>query len=129
MLSSIDQQDTTTAGYHRATNAASAISDARARSAKALDDHWDFFTSPDHMQKVAKVESIVQEFFTRYKAIYVNRRSNRGCPMTVVKIEQPDFPNHLSSTEKQTRFHAPLAKLGVEVVFSKNTNSYLFRIK
>ena len=44
------------------------------------------------------------------------------------RVDNPDFPNHLKTSEKNELFYDPLSALGVEIWFSKGTNSYLFRI-
>lgn len=102
--------------------------DAHIRSADALEEHPGFFKDPAHMAKVAAVEDIVKAYFTVHKAMYKNHRVNRGRPFTVVKVERPVYPNHLPKATRAAEYELPLANLGVEIVFSKNTNSYLYRV-
>lgn len=104
--------------------------DAVRRAAIALSQHEEFFTDPAHIQKVNTVVDLVKAFFAVREAVYVNRRGvNRQRPFTVVKVSRPLFPSRLTQAEKQTLLYDPLKALGVEIVFSKNTNSYLFRVK
>lgn len=108
-----------------------AAMDAVVRSQQALEQHDQFFNDPSHIQRVEKTEKIVTDFF----GVRPNYRTHRGLgarskhPFTVVKIENPAFPNHLSRAEKQSRFYQPLQDLGVEIVHSRTSNSWLFRIK
>lgn len=102
--------------------------DAMIRTADALEQHPLFFKDPAHMARVAEVEDIVRSYFTVHKAMYKNHRVNRGRPFTVVKVERPVYPNHLSKAARAAAYEVPLANLGVEIVFSKNTSSYLFRV-
>lgn len=105
-----------------------AVIDVHQRSADAIDRYPDFFNDPAHEARVDAVESIVKQFFKVRKGIYRNHRTGRGKPFTVVKVDNPDFPNHLSRAERDRLYHNPLKQLNVEPIFSKNTNSYLFRI-
>lgn len=101
----------------------------RSQQAKALNE--DFFDDPDHMDRVDQTLSVVKSFFN-YKNVYINQRglgSRSKSPFTVIKVEKPLFPNHLTQQEKQDRFYKPLADLDVEIVFAKGSDSYLFRIK
>lgn len=111
--------------------AKAAAKDAVRRSQIAYEQNQDFFDDPDHIDRVEKTKSIVKSFFNNGK-VYTNRRglgSRSKNPFTVVKMERPLFPNHLTQKEKQDRFYKPLADLGVEIVFAKGSDSYLFRIK
>lgn len=107
---------------------AAAVADIAARTAQTLEQHSDFFANADHQQRVQAVRNIVENFFTVKKAVYVTPRSNRGQPFTAVKVESPKFPV-VSSQRKLEIYIQPLQALGVEIVFSKNTNSYLYRVK
>lgn len=101
----------------------------RGQMAKELNE--DFFNDPDHIDRVEQTKSVVKSFFNGAK-VYVNQRglgSRSKSPFTVVKVERPLFPNHLPQQEKQDRFYKPLKDLGVEVVFAKGSDSYLFRVK
>lgn len=112
----------------RATNSRGAAIDAQVRNLAALDGpHGHLFTD-EHFAVVDQVRAIVEDFFEVSNGIYVNYRPNGGRPFTAVKVDCPRFPNHLSSAEKEARYRRPLRDLGVEPVFSKSTNSYLYRI-
>ncbi len=108
-------------------NVVSASKDAAARSAVALVTHATFFNSRTHKNKVKAVLGIVNSFFVERKEIYINRRIGKGRPFTVIKVERPMFPA-LSYKKIDELYRKPLEALGVERVFSKGTNSYLFRI-
>lgn len=97
------------------------------REAQALDAHAEFFSQPEHQHKVSQVIDIVDNFFPVRKALYVNHRSNRGKPFTVIKVERPQFPR-MKSQIVEALYRKPLADLKVEVVFSANTLSYLYRV-
>lgn len=106
-----------------------AAKDADRRSKIAAHNHKDFFDEPDHIEKVEKTKAIVKKFFNGAK-LYINQRGlGRSKPFTVVKVERPLFPNHLTKAQKQNQFYEPLKDLGVEIVFAKGTDSYLFRVK
>lgn len=103
------------------------FADLDVNQAQALQEHADFFESDAHQQKIDQVREIVENFFTVCKNIYVNHRANRGKPFTVVKVEKPQFPR-MKQSEIDLLYREPLKALGVEIVFSKASNSYLFRI-
>lgn len=120
----LDEADTI--NMHKASNGYAARIDAMVRSQNAFIEHADKFDSA-HLAVVEEVRDIVNSFFTVKRDIYVNHRANRGKCFSVVKVDKPDFPR-MNTAAKQAAFYGPLAALGVEIVFSKNTNSYLFRI-
>ena len=103
------------------------FADLDVNQAQALQEHANFFESPAHQQKIDQVREIVENFFTVCKRIYVNHRANRGKPFTVVKVEKPQFPR-MKQSEIDLVYREPLKALGVEIVYSKASNSYLFRI-
>jgi hypothetical protein len=103
--------------------------DVQARNAAAIAKFPGFFSNPAHQQKVQEVLAIVDGFFAIRAGVYVNQRTGHDKPFTVVKVERPRFPNNLPKAERNARFHAPLAALGVEVKFAQGTNSYLIHIK
>jgi hypothetical protein len=112
-------------------SARTAAIDAERRGKLAVELHGDFFNDPAHIDRVEKTKSVVKSFFNGAK-VYVNQRglgTRSKSPFTVVKVEKPLFPNSLLMQEKQDRFYKPLQDLGVEIVFAKGSNSYLFRIK
>jgi hypothetical protein len=104
------------------------FADLRENQAQALREHRAFFTSDAHVDKVAQVQAIVDNFFTVRKNLYVNHRVNGGAPFTVVKVEQPQFPR-MSQKQIDAHYRDPLKALGVEIVFSSRSNSYLFRVR
>lgn len=101
--------------------------DVDRRSCEAKNNN-SLFSDPDHVLKVKMVQDIVRSFFPVMKNMYVNHRENRGKSFTVVKVEQPNFPNHLSAEKRKKIYRQPLEDLGVEIVFSKRSNSYLYRV-
>jgi uncharacterized Zn finger protein len=107
--------------------AAGAAMDADARNKAAYDQFQEVYDDPDFATRVETVQKIVDDFF-RVKDMYTNYRANRGKPMVVVKVTNQIFPN-VSSKIKQETYRGPLENLGVEIVFSKGTNSYLYRIR
>ncbi len=122
----LEAEDTKTIRSHKASSPSGAVIDALQRSAKALDNMPDAFTH-EHLAVVDEVRAIVDSFFRVKNGIYVNHRVNRGKPFSVVKVDRPMFPR-VSHATKQKTWREPLEALGVEIVFSKGTNSYLFRI-
>lgn len=104
------------------------FADLRENQAQALAEHATFFESDAHQDKVAQVEQIVDTFFAVRKGMYVNHRANRGAPFTVVKVDNPQFPR-MSVKQVDAQYREPLRSLGVEIVFSKSSNSYLFRVR
>lgn len=103
------------------------FADLDENQAQALAAHADFFESDAHQQKIDQVRDIVEKFFPVCKNVYVNHRANRGKPFTVVKVEKPQFPR-MKQSEIDACYREPLKVLGVEIVFSKVSNSYLYRI-
>lgn len=108
--------------------ARAAAIDAAHRSHEAACRNADFFYSDVHQNKISAVEGIVSRFFTVNNGIYRNHRANRGRPFTAIKVQDPKFPM-VSWRRKQEEFVDPLTALGVEIVFSTQSNSYLFRIR
>lgn len=125
MLNSIEEKKI---NHQKSSNPMASAIDVKTRSQNAFDEHKSFFTSIEHVTKVNAVTDLLNDFFKVKKAVYVNHRTNRGRPFTAIKIEQPNFPNHLPSKVKDEMYRVPLRDLEVEIVFSKNTNSYLYRI-
>lgn len=111
-----------------AHNARWAAIDAQRRSQDAAAQHAGFFKDRDHQNKIGQVMDIVGDFFRVRRGIYVNHRENRGNPFTTVKVDNPVFPT-VSRDRKEREYLAPLRNLGVEIVFSKRTNSYIYRIR
>ena len=111
----------------RAPNPWAASLDVKRRSADAARSHSDFFSNPQHQDRVTQVQRIVNGFFTIRKGMYINFRAGHGKPFTVVKVDNPEFPR-LPRKQIEEQYRAPLRELDVEIVFSKQTNSYLFRI-
>jgi hypothetical protein len=103
--------------------------DVAERNADALAKFPSFFNDPAHQKRIAEVQAIVDEFFAVKAGVYVNHRTGRNRPFTVVKVDHPRFPNNLPKSRREELFHAPLRALGVEVKFSTGTNSYLIHIK
>jgi hypothetical protein len=102
--------------------------DARQRSLSAVIGNRAFFEDPQHQSRVRKVQDVVDNFFRIRKGVYVNHRENRGRPFTTVKVDHPAFPN-VSQRKKQEQFYAPLAAIGVEILRSNRTNSYILRVR
>lgn len=110
-----------------AVNARWAAIDAQERNRIALANNK-FFGTKQHQSKVDAVQGIVDGFFKAHGGVYVNHRENRGKPFTTVKVTKPQFPA-VSQKRKQSEYLDPLRALGVEIVFSKQTNSYLFHVR
>lgn len=102
--------------------------DAERRCKIAKDTHDAFFNDPQHIARVEQTKAIVKKFFNGAK-VYVNERGINRKPFTVIKVERPLFPNHLTQKEKDATLYSPLKALEVEIVFAKGSDSYLFRIK
>lgn len=114
---------------HPTANRLFAVLDCKQREQDALDRYGEFFEDPAHVAKIEAVKSIVDRFFRIKKGLYVNHRPNRGHPMTVIKVDDPVFPNTIRQADRQTMYYKPLKDLGVEIVYSKGTNSWLYRIR
>lgn len=105
-----------------------AYNDAIQRSQIAHEQHQAFFEDPLHVDRVEKTKAVVKKFFNGAR-LYVNERGLTGRrPFTVVKVEKPLFPNHLTQQQKEDQLYAPLRALNVKIVFARGSNSYLFRI-
>ncbi len=100
---------------------------ANERSRAALEENPEFFEDQEHMDRVEAVQDIVRGFFGNGATLYVTHRAGWGKPFTAVKVHKPSFPN-VKPDEKQRRYLKPLEDLGVKPVFSKQTNSYLYRV-
>ena len=121
--------DTKVINSHATRAPAFVAVDVAERSERALSQFPSFFNDPAHQHKIQAVQAIVDEFFSVRAGVYVNHRTGRDRPFTVVKVERPRFPNNLPKSERDARFHAPLKALGAEVKFASGTNSYLIHIK
>jgi hypothetical protein len=119
--------ETTVINAIQASNPVAAVIDVQARSADALAKYPKFFNNPQHRAKVAAVTELLEDFFVVRKNIYVNQREGRGRPFTVIKVDHPQWPR-MKAADVTRVYREPLAKLGVEIVFSARTNSYLYRI-
>lgn len=108
-------------------NAMWALMDARQRSNIAVIHNRAFFESPQHQARIRAVRDVVDGFFRIRKDVYVNHRENRGHPFSTVKVDNPVFPN-VSQKKKKELFYDPLTALGVEILRSRRTNSYILRI-
>jgi len=117
-----------TISTRRASNPQAAAMDARRRSADAKAKYPEFFLSPEHLARVAAVERIVGNFFTVRKDMYTTARAGTSDRFTVVKIANPDFPR-LPRKQVDAQFREPLRELNIEIIWTKNTNNYLFRIR
>ena len=102
---------------------------AQVRSKEAFYDKPSFFGNKDHIAKYKEVKAIVANFFNVHNGIYVTHRANKKDPFTAVKVSSPNFPNSLPSSLKHAMFYKPLEDLGVEIVFAKGTNSWIFRVR
>jgi hypothetical protein len=111
----------------RASNPIGAIVDARLKSSDAVANYPKFFNKA-HLEKVSQVYDIVNGFIRVKKGIYINHRENRGKPFSVIKVDGCEFP-HVKPSVKAAAYTNPLTELGVEIVFSPSTNSYLYRIR
>jgi len=111
----------------RASNAMGAAIDAQNRVANALANVPEL-SDLDHLEKVDMVYEIVENFFPIHKEMYTTPRENGKKPFTSVKIESPRFPATMSYAEKQRTYYQPLADLGVEPKYYKNTNSWQYRV-
>lgn len=109
-------------------NRQGAYLNARARSDAAFKRHFNFFSDPAHLTRVDATIAIVNAFFKVRGTMYVNSREGRnGKPFTAIKLAKPQWPV-VKPAEKQSAFIDPLMKLGVERVFSPQTNSWIFRV-
>lgn len=104
-----------------------AAMDAEQRNSQAYNDNMEFFDDPTYSARVDAARAIIDKFF-KVKDMYENLRSNRGNPFTVIKVTNHVFPR-VSLSTKAKEYRDPLAELGVEIVYAKGTNSYLFRIR
>jgi hypothetical protein len=127
--SGINPMQTTEIETRKAPLAWFALKDANKRIAHALETASDYFNDPQYKARLDEVTKIVKGFFRVSKGFYINPRLNNGKPFTTVKVDNPVFPNHLTSKQRQEMFYDPLEALGVEIRFSKGTNSYLFKVK
>jgi len=104
-----------------------AVRDVEQRNRAALRAHEQFFLNHEHQDKIQAVLRIVKGFFTVRKDVFVNHRVGQGKPFTVVKVSSPAWPA-CSAARADREYRKPLQELGVEIVFSRATNSYLYRI-
>ena len=128
MVPSKDEKTINAEPTQSAYAARAAAIDCRGRSewAKASNP---FFSSPEHMAKLARTEAVLRDFFgNSIVEHYVNHRDNRGKPFTTIKIKVSNFPR-ASAARKMAQYDSPLADLGVERVNSKRTNSLLYRVR
>lgn len=122
-------EDTKVVNTRQTFNPGYVAQDVEMRNADALARFPGFFNDAAHQHRIQAVQAIVDQFFAVKAGVYVNHRTGRDKPFTVVKVERPRFPNNLSKAARDAGFHAPLKALGVEVRFAAGTNSYLIHIK
>lgn len=91
----------------------SAYLDAKFRSLDALEQYPDFFTE-EHLDRVQQVVEICDKFFKVKNGIYVNHRTGRNNPFSVVKVNSPYFPA-VSLARKATEYRDPVLALGGEI--------------
>lgn len=105
------------------------LKDCERRSDEAVEKNPTFFNDPSHVKKVAEVQSIVANFFTKNKGVYINHRigTKKTGSFSTVKVLRPIFPN-VKPDDKEKLFYEPLKNLGVKIIFNPNTNSYLFHV-
>lgn len=117
----IDSEPTTSTAHAQA-----AAIDVALRNREAEDSN-PAFHKPEHVKRVKAVRDIATRFFTVREAIYVNHRSNKKRPFSVVKVSRPQWPR-VNNKTSDTAFYTPLKDLGVEIRFAPKTNSYLLRV-
>lgn len=122
-----NDEDKTINSHNAGRFSTSAAADARIRNQAAYKKYQEFYDNPEYAARVDAARKIIDDFFP-VKDMYENLRENRGRPFTVIKITNHIFPK-VSLSEKSRRYRKPLEALGVEIVYSKGTNSYLYRIK
>ena len=124
------QDDTKTINYRANYQTGWAVAqDVTERAERAMALYPDFFRDPDHLARVELTREVLLAFFEVHGGIYENQRMGNRKPFTALKVQRPHFPNHLSKAEREERYHAPLRELGVEIIFSSGTNSYIYRVK
>jgi hypothetical protein len=111
----------------RASNAKAAAINVAQRNMSALTSN-PFFSDPVHQDKIVQVRQIAEKFFAVHNGVYVNHRCNKNDPFSVVKFVKPQFPA-VSDKVKTAKFRKPLKNLGVEIVYSRRSKSYLFRVR
>lgn len=121
------KDDTKNIRTQSASNPQAALVNARERSAQALSDYPEFFSS-SHLKRVKSAETILGDFFQIRKGMYVNHRANRGQPFSVVKVDGVRWDAHMQK-HKQQKYLKPIQDLGGEIVYAKGTNSVLVRIR
>lgn len=128
-MNDLDEREIETRGraYNYELSRAWAL-DVERRGRIAEQQNQAFFDDPLHQDRVEQTQAIVSAFF-RGARVYVNRRGINRRPFTVVKVERPLFPNHLTRQQKEDQLYGPLRALNVEVVFARGSDSYLFRIR
>ena len=119
--------ETVTIGVGPSMNPQAAVIDVRERDAAALKEFRKFFENPSYQNRVEKVRSLVDNFFPSRKGLYVNHRSNRGKPFTVIKVDDATWPR-VSRKRADELYYEPLKALDVTPIYSVKTRSYLFRV-
>ena len=101
------------------TNPLASRLDADQRSLAAISRSPEFFGSAEHQHRIARVIQICSGFFRIKGDTFVNHRDNRGRPFSTVKLSYCEFPNTMSSADKQRLYYQPLAELGIGVPGNK----------
>lgn len=86
------------------------------------------FSDPTHLNKIEQVKKIAEGIFAVHSGVYVNHRENGSNPFSVVKFVKPQMAA-VSPRTKDNKFRKPLKALGVEIVYSRRSKSYLFRVR
>lgn len=103
--------------------------DSKKREELAMKKHEKFFSDKEHVLKVELVKNIVESFFKVTNGLYVNSRPNRDKPFTSIKVANPIFPNDTTQSYRKKYYYDPLKALGVEIVYAKGTDSWIYRVR
>lgn len=103
--------------------------DSKKREELAMKKHEQFFSDKEHQLKVELVKNIVESFFKVTNGLYVNSRPNRSNPFTAIKVSNPIFPNDTTQAYRKKYYYDPLKALGVEIVYAKGTDSWIYRVR
>lgn len=104
--------------------------DADRNSLQAIEKFPEYFTDPDHQDKIDRLVQIIEDVFM-FDKMYINQREKHPKtkePFSVVKISKPGMKT-IGDVQTNRRYYDPINALGgIEFVINKGTGGLSWRI-
>lgn len=116
-----------TIASHHAFNPSAAAADAIAGSIAARIAYPNKFEDVEHMTIAQDAETVVRQFFTVSKGIYINARANKGKPFTAIKVDGPQWTTQMDKLKGEL-LYSKLAALGDSIETVQTPSSFIVRV-